>query len=351
MGPETELEFFHEDAFGGITTVVDNLRPKGSSPPRYRTLLTNGKFQGNDEGETVAQLGFALLPILHARRQDRACVIGLGTGQSARVFADLGFSNVDIAEIAPGIVSASPYFGGINGAVLGRRNVHLWLEDGRTLLSLHPTLACDVISMEISSVWFAGSTNLYSKEFYEIANERLGDSGVLQQWIQVHHIGLEELATVLATVRSVFSHVTFWVFGSQGIIVASGSPLLLTTEGAAHYFAGAPALGLDVDAARDLFVRALASRLLSEADVTRLASDPRVLINTDRNRHLEYASARHAMDRADVAARNVEVLGRSGAFTPLAVAPDYPAEDRTLVDQADARRAGSLVQEGAGGRR
>ena len=342
--PETKLDFFHEDAFGGITTVVDNVGLKGSSPPRYRTLLTNGKFQGNDAGETVAQVGFALLPILHARHHDRACVIGLGTGQSARVFSDLGFSNVDVAEIAPGIVSASPYFAGINGGILGRPHVHLWLEDGRTLLSLHPTLACDVISMEISSVWFAGSTNLYSREFYEIANERLGESGILQQWIQVHHIGVEDLATVLATVRSVFPHVTFWVFGSQGIIVASRSSLQLSTEGAAQYFAGAPALGFDPDAARDLFERALASRLLSEGDVTRLASDPRVAINSDRNRHLEYASARYAADRSDLSARNIDVLRRFGVFSPLAVAPDYPAEERALVDEADARRARTQTQ-------
>jgi hypothetical protein len=130
--------------------------------------------------------------------------------------------------------------------------------------------------------------------YEECANRQ----GILQQWIQVHHIGVEDLATVLATVRSVFPPVTFWVFGSQGIIVALRSPLKLSTEGAAQYFAGAPALGLGRGAARDLFERALASRLLSEEDVTRLASDPRVDINSHRNRHLEYASARHVMDRA-----------------------------------------------------
>jgi spermidine synthase len=341
--PETRLTFFHEDSFGGITTVVDNIEPVGSSLQRYRTLLTNGKFQGNDAGETDAQLGFALLPILHAHGLDRACVIGLGTGQSARVFSDLGFARIDIAEISPGIVAASPYFSAINGGVLGRPNVHLWLEDGRTLLSLHQDLACDVVSMEISSVWFAGSTNLYSKEFYEIASRRVGDAGVLQQWIQLHHIGLEELQTVLATVRVIFPHVTFWVFGAQGIVVASQSPLELTVEGAAHFFEGASALGLDPAHAGELFERALATQLLSESDVTKMASDPAVTINTDRNRRLEFASARHAMDAADVATRNVVALARGAAFRPLDVTPDYPPEARALVERADAKRIRALA--------
>jgi spermidine synthase len=335
---DTHLELFHEDSFGGITTVVDNFATVDGIRRPYRTLLTNGKFQGNDAGETIAQVGFAMLPILHARGFDRACVIGLGTGQSARVFSDLGFSSVDVAEISPGIVAASPYFAEIKGRLLQRPRVHLWLEDGRSLLSLHPDLACDVVSLEISSVWFAGSTNLYSREFYAIARQRLGDSGVLQQWIQVHHIGFEELATVLATVRAVFPHVTFWIFGAQGIIVASGSPLELSTEGAARFFAAAPALGFDPAQAQQLFVAALSSRLLSGADVTRLSSEPSVLLNTDRNRRLEYATARYAVSTVDLATQNIDALGRRARFTPLHVASDYPPEYLALVDRADVKR-------------
>ena len=241
-------------------------------------------------------------------------------------------------KISPGIVSASPYFAGINGQVLSRPNVHLWLEDGRTLLSLHPELTCDVVSMEISSVWFAGSTNLYSREFYEIARNRLGEEGILQQWIQVHHIAMEELESVLATVRVVFPHVTFWVFGSQGIIVASESPLELTAQGAARFFAGAPAMGMEGPAARALFEQALSSQVLSDADVTRLAEDGSVLLNTDRNRHLEYATARYSVSAMDFASRNIEAFASRSRFCPLAVAADYPPDDRDLVDRADSTR-------------
>ena len=42
--PAVRLQFFHEDAIGGITTVV--VDPQSN----VRTLLTNGKFQGSDGG-------------------------------------------------------------------------------------------------------------------------------------------------------------------------------------------------------------------------------------------------------------------------------------------------------------
>jgi hypothetical protein len=137
--------------------------------------------------------------------------------------------------------------------------------------------------------------------------------------------------------------VTFWVFGAQGIVVASQSPLELTVEGAAHFFEGASALGLDPAHAGELFERALATQLLSESDVTKMASDPAVTINTDRNRRLEFASARHAMDAADVATRNVVALARGAAFRPLDVTPDYPPEARALVERADAKRIRALA--------
>ena len=127
VGPTSRLLFFHEDAAGGITSVVEE-PPRQQDGRPTRTLLTNGKFQGNDSGEVPAQIGFALAPILHVPRLDDALVIGLGTGTSAHVVEAAGFQHVDVAEIAPGIVEAATRcFGHINGDVLSaRRPVCSW---------------------------------------------------------------------------------------------------------------------------------------------------------------------------------------------------------------------------------
>lgn len=179
VSPNSELIFWHEDNSGGITTVVRD-------PNGQRTLLTNGKFQGNDTGEMVDQAGIALVPVGLAPGRERALVVGLGTGQSAAAVAASGFASVDVAEIAQGMVESAEWFRHANGDLFAQKNVHLKVGDGRNLL-MRERGKYDLISMEISSLWFAGAANLYSVEFYELASSRLADNGVFQQWVQLHH--------------------------------------------------------------------------------------------------------------------------------------------------------------------
>jgi len=44
---------------------------------------------------------------------------------------------------------------------------------------------------------------------------------VLQQWVQLHHIELDDIATIIASMKSVFPEVELWLGGHQGILVAS----------------------------------------------------------------------------------------------------------------------------------
>jgi spermidine synthase len=298
---ESRLLFFHEDTSGGFTTVVRN--PISQTGETTRVLLTNGKFQGNDTGEMAAQIAFALVPILHSTARERALVIGLGTGHSAHIVEGAGYRHVDIAEIAPGVVAASnEWFRHVNREVLGRGNVALHLEDGRNFL-LRTNERYDLITMEISSIWFAGSTNLYSEEFYRLARSRLREDGIFQQWIQFHHIDPREVTSVVMTLRKVFPHVSVWYLGGQGILVASPAPLQLQR----------PSLDLVVAAsglANDLKALARLGRLappdlprfrvLDAAAVTRLTLRATALgipVNTDRNRFLEYSTPTHNLDR------------------------------------------------------
>jgi len=82
-----------ESVDGGLTAVAR----RSQSGQEVLTLLTNGKFQGNNApgGEIKAQAGFALAPLLHTSRRDRALVIGYGTGQSAYTLHAAGFAQLD----------------------------------------------------------------------------------------------------------------------------------------------------------------------------------------------------------------------------------------------------------------
>ncbi len=290
----TRLDFWHEDAVGGVTTVVANKGPDGE----VKFLLTNGKFQGADRGEIAAQTSFALLPITATTGRSRALAIGLGTGHTSSALAAIGFRDVDIVELAPGMVAAArAEFATLNHGVLDDPRARLVLEDGRNFL-LRSAQRYDLVSIEISSIWFAGATNLYSRQFYELARTRLATGGVLSQWVQVHHTSRDDFLCVVRTVAAAFPHVAVWYLGGQGIVLASEAPLAFRPDAMPAVLAardldeGVKALERDgVDPAR-LFER----QLFDEATTRRLVAAAERLgvpINTDENRHLEYSSPRH----------------------------------------------------------
>ncbi|MDB4936139.1 MAG: hypothetical protein JWP87_3111, partial [Labilithrix sp.] len=98
--PRGAVESLHEDVHGGVTTVV-----RGADG--MRTLLTNGKFQGNDGREIADNRGFAHLPVAFAKQRRRAIVIGLGTGTSVGTMAAYDFADIDVVELSPAIIDAA----------------------------------------------------------------------------------------------------------------------------------------------------------------------------------------------------------------------------------------------------
>lgn len=211
------IVYVAEEVQGGVTTVTEK--------NGIHTLLTNGKFQGNDGDEVHAQRFFAHYPVMFVPRLGRALVVGLGTGTTLGTIAAYPFEHIDVAEISPSIVKAArTYFGSIGAGALDDPRVSLHIADGRNHLLLAES-RYDLIGIELTSVWFAGASSLYSREFYQLVKARLAEDGILQQWIQLHHIYPRDLATVLRTLRLEFAHVALFYGGGQGILVASNRPL------------------------------------------------------------------------------------------------------------------------------
>jgi predicted membrane-bound spermidine synthase len=218
-----------ESMDGGLTSIAESLDNKNQ---RVLTMLTNGKFQGDDSitREMAAQTSYALCPMLHTTHRNKAAVIGLGTGVSARTVHDAGFKNVDLVELSADVFDmARRYFSHVNKRVFGQVGVNTHITDGRNFMLLQP-IQYDLISMEISSIWFAGAANLYNKEFYRLVKSRLTRDGVFQQWIQLHRLSPRDIVSVISTVRSEFRYVWLYFIGNQGIIVASENPMLPTNE-------------------------------------------------------------------------------------------------------------------------
>lgn len=177
--------------------------------------------------------------------------------------------------------------------------------EGRNFL-LTQSRQFDVISIEITSIWFAGAANLYNRNFYSLAKSRLVEKGVLQQWIQLHHISTLDLIYAIGSVRSEFKYVWLYMRGGQGIIVASND---------------AAALSLPDE---ELLVRSTkksdqklqpeqlkSHMLLSPAGINNLISsfDPTMhhLVSTDQNLYLEHSTPKgNAL--GDVSQENISIL-------------------------------------------
>ena len=304
---DSRLTWFREDFTAGFVTVATRTDAGGRT---VRTLLQNGKFDANDAGEVPAQVGFGLLAALHAPATERALVIGAGSGQTAAIVAQLGFRHLDIAELSPAhLAAARAEFAHLHHGVFDRPGVTVQVEDGRQLL-LRSRTTYDVIQIELTSLWFAGATNLYSREFYALARSRLVAGGALVQWVQLHHLAPREIATILATARAEFPHVALWSAGHQACLVATTSPPrpnVAVWERWLHDPALAAArTATGIDSAEKLAAIELLTAPQLDALLRRHAGA--YGLNTDRNRWIEFQSPKYYLSRFDHRAANLRWL-------------------------------------------
>jgi len=279
-----------EDVHGGVTTVTDT--------QGVRTLYTNGKFQGNTGWEMHAQRFFAHYPSLFVKDYRDLLVIGLGTGTTLGTLAGYPWQKIDVAEISPSIlIAARTYFTGPNLGALDDPRVTIHHADGRNFILVQEQ-KYDLISMELSSIWFAGAASLYSKEFYALVHERMKPNAVFQQWVQLHHVRPRDFATILHTLRHEFRHVTLFYGGGQGILVASDAPLV-TSRARIEALEQTPRVAATIPLQRPLLTL-LDDVLVSDAGLDRFLADQareagepvEQLLSTDENLYLEYATPR-----------------------------------------------------------
>jgi spermidine synthase len=295
--PQGTVESVHEDVHGGVTTVV-----RGSDG--MRTLLTNGKFQGNDGREVADNRGFVHLPVVFAKQRKHGMVIGLGTGTSAGTMAAYDFERIDIIELSPAIVDAArTVFAEVNHHVMDDPRSRVMLDDGRNVLLTHKD-KLDVVSIEISSVWFAGAANLYNKEFYELVALRLAPGGVLQQWFQLHHTNRRIVAAEIASLRAVFPYVLVAVTGHQGQLLASMSPFVVHRDDVASledvgYVRATLEGGHLVDYVKRIVIDEKGIDKFLDETSDRFGLDLADLVSSDENMFLEYATPKTNVPSAD----------------------------------------------------
>jgi hypothetical protein len=128
-------------------------------------------------------------------------------------------------ELVPSVPDLFGYYHADGPEILRSPRVHVVVDDGRRFLEWTSD-TFDVITIDPPPpVEAAGSSLLYSREFYRTAKTRLRPGGILQQWFPGSEPALD--ASVVRAIREEFPHVRIFssILGWGFHILASDSPI------------------------------------------------------------------------------------------------------------------------------
>lgn len=266
-------------------------------------LYVNGKSDGDARGDAPTQIMLGMIPAaLHANPKT-AFVVGLGTGETAGWLGAIPhIERVDCVELEPEVREMARRCSTVNHNVLANPKVHIETNDAReSLIASHAKY--DLIISEPSNPYRAGVANLFTREFYRAARQRLNDGGIFGQWLQAYEVDAQTVGTVLNTLRQEFGHVELWQLKQNDLLlVAADKPININSSRLKEtldepIFREALRIAWRAKGAEGLFSSYVGGPMLIE----HLAADASGSINTDDHNLLEYAFARTVgNDAADV---------------------------------------------------
>lgn len=153
----------------------------------------------------------AHLPLASLNRTPQdALVICFGMGTTFRSLRSWGIP-VTVVELVPSVPRLFGFFHKDASEVLSSPLSHVVVDDGRRYLE-RTDKQYDVITIDPPPpVEAAGSSLLYSKDFYSIVRLRLRSGGILQQWLP--YGDSEDLTAVTRALSQSFPYVRVFAYG------------------------------------------------------------------------------------------------------------------------------------------
>ncbi len=220
------LLYFEE----GLTDTVAVFKDEyGILDPTAKRLITNGiSMSSSNVIATRYMKLLAHVPILLSDHPENVMVICFGTGQTTGAAGIHPLvERVDSLELSPSVLNAAPSFKTENHDVVNNPKVHFVVQDGRNFL-LTTQKSYDVITGEPPPPRTAFTVNLYTREFYESARNRLKPGGLMAQWIPLHSQSAEEVDMHFKTFLSVFPHAIAWMpVANEMLIIGSDQPITI----------------------------------------------------------------------------------------------------------------------------
>ena len=280
-------------------------------------FLTNGKSDGSAVGDASTQVMLGITgAILHPNPQN-ACVVGLGTGTTAGWLADVpGMQRVDVLELEAEIRKVAKFFDPVSRNAMQHPRVNNITGDAREFL-LTKGENYDLIVSEPSNPCRAGVANLYTREFYTNASQRLTKNGIFCQWLQGYEVDSATISTVITTLRQVFPKVEVWATQSVDmLLICSNDETPWSLDSLRQRVKIEPmAEALRRFWKTDTAEGFLTGCLANSDYCTALAAATKT-VNTDDMNHLEFSFARSVAKKTNWSFDLARAATRAGCYLP-----------------------------------
>ena len=195
-------------------------------------LLTNGlpesaiQINGSRQGKFFLAHWLSMLPVLAHPQAKDMLIIGLGAGITLKAVPP-SIEKIDVVELEQQVIEANKNKSSWRGTdPLSDPRLKIHNNDARNALR-NSNQDFDIIVSQPSHPWTAGSSSLYSQEFFNLVKSRLRSKGVFVQWIGMGFVDPSLLNTLMATLNSEFGYVELFQPLSKGglVFVSSNKPI------------------------------------------------------------------------------------------------------------------------------
>ena len=215
--PGDTLVDYNEEVDATVTTLKDD---EGV----YRLYVDTNQAADASRWDSPSHRVIAHLPLLLHPRPKRALVVGFGMGLTSHSITQHGV-RVNAVELSSGVISAAQkHFTHVNGNVFENPLFNYRLNDGRNHILMTKTKYDMISTGIIHPLVSAGSSNIYTADFYRLCRRILSEDGIMCQWVPLHRLPEAHYKMIVRTFIEVFPHTTLWYKYTPDFVILIGTP-------------------------------------------------------------------------------------------------------------------------------
>ena len=214
--PGDTLVDYNEEVDATVTALKDD---EGV----YRLYVDTNQAADASRWDSPSHRVIAHLPLLLHPRPKRALVVGFGMGLTSHSITQHGV-RVDAIELSKGIISAAQqHFTHVNGNVFENPLFDYKVNDGRNHILMTKTKYDMISTGIIHPLVSAGSSNIYTADFYRLCRRILSEDGIMCQWVPLHRLPETHYKMIVRTFIQVFPHTTLWYKYTPDFVILIGT--------------------------------------------------------------------------------------------------------------------------------